>query len=174
MIQQEPGASGAISWIVVKTHPRMERFAVESLNERQFAAYCPMVPKHIRHARQSKIVLRPLFPAHVFASVHVGQRWRPILMNTPGVSMIVRSGEALDFLPTGFIETLQDHDVEGKVVAPSSSRGGEQRGVALGSHFNELIATMLQISELDRLFTLIRLLQPGVGAASGVRGGKID
>jgi len=168
LIQHTPSSSGAISWIVVHTHPQKERFAVENLSRQQFVGYCPMLLKRIRHARRSELVLRPMFPAHVFAGIHAGdQRWRPIL-STLGVRAIMRSGELLSFLPAGFVEVLRACEVDGKVVAPGQLGDSEQPGIEPGADYSTLITTMVEMSEGDRVLALIALLRPGADA-SGVR-----
>jgi transcriptional antiterminator RfaH len=161
MIEQAPSASGAISWIVVNTHLRKERFAVENLDRLQFVGYCPMLLKRIRHARRSELVLRPMFPAHIFAGLHASQRWRPILLATPGVSTIVRSGELLNFLPAGFIEALRACEVDGKVVAPGALARND------AADYSALITTMVGMTERDRVLALFSLLRPGADV-SGV------
>ena len=160
MTQPASAASGAISWIVVNTHPQKERIAVENLNRQQFVGYCPMLLKRIRHARRSELVLRPMFPANVFAGVHGGgQRWRPIL-STFGVRTIVRNGELLSFLPAGFIKALRACEVEGKHVAPGTP-GDRQQTIEHGTDYSALITAMVEKSERDRVFALFGLLRSG-------------
>ena len=164
MVQQAPTARGAISWLVVNTHPLKERFAVENLNRRQFAAYCPMLLKHIRHARRSQLVLRAMFPAHVFAGVHMdSQRWRSIL-ETPGVRAIMRGGELPSFLPTGFIEILRACEVDGKVVARGKPDHSGQQITEHGTDYSALITAMVEKSEQDRVLALIGLLRHANGS----------
>jgi transcriptional antiterminator RfaH len=159
MIQPPPSATSAISWIVVNTHPHKERFAVESLKGRQFIGYCPMLLKRIRHARRSELVLRPMFPAHVFAGLNTGsQRWQPIL-STPGVSTMMSRGRLLNFVPADFVAALRACEIDGK-VAPSLSGSSEQQGIEPGKDYNALITTMVEMSEDGRLRALFGLLGP--------------
>ena len=159
MTQQAPSASGAISWVVINTHPHKERFAVENLNRLQFIGYCPMLIKRIRHARRAELVLRPMFPAHVFAGVHVnGRGWRSIL-STPGVYTIVRGGNLLSFVPTGFVEVLQAREVDGNIVAPGTPRDDGQQVIGTGTDYSTLITTMVEMGERERVLALFRLLR---------------
>ena len=158
MTKSDPSADGAISWIVVNTHPHKERFAVENLKGRQFAGFCPMILKRIRHARRSELVLRPMFPAHVFAGLNPGnQLWQPIL-STPGVSTIISGGKLLYFVPASFVTALCACEIDGRVVAPRLSGGSEQQGFEPGADYNTLITTMVEMSEEGRLRALFGLL----------------
>jgi transcriptional antiterminator RfaH len=155
-----PGHNGAVSWILVSTHPHKERFAVENLNRQRFVGYCPMLRKRIRHARRSELALRPMFPAHVIAGMRADtQQWQPI-RSTPGVSTIVRSGELPVFLPAGFVDALQASEVDGTVVAPTPAGGIGPGVIASGADYRAQIAAMLEMSERERLLCLIGLLGP--------------
>jgi transcriptional antiterminator RfaH len=160
MTQQAPSASGAISWVVINTHPHKERFAVENLNRLQFIGYCPMLIKRIRHARRAELVLRPMFPAHVFAGVHVnGRGWRSIL-STPGVRTIMCSGELPGFLRAGFVEVLRACEAGGRVVAPGTSDRTGQPTTEHHTGYSSLITALVEKSEDDRVLALIDLLRP--------------
>ncbi|HWE20044.1 MAG TPA: transcription termination/antitermination NusG family protein [Hyphomicrobiaceae bacterium] len=156
----QPGHNGAVSWILVSTHPHKERFAVENLNRQRFVGYCPMLRKRIRHARRSELALRPMFPAHVIAGLHADtQRWQAI-RSTPGVSAIVRSGELPVFLPAGFVDALQASEVDGTVAAPTPAGGTGPEVIAAGADYRAQIAAMLKMTERERLLSLIGLLGP--------------
>ena len=161
VIQPARDASGVISWVVVNTHPHKERFATENLNQLQFVGYCPMLLKRIRHARRTDVVSRPMFPAHVFAGVHVHtQRWRTIL-STPGVYSIVRGGNALSVVPTRFVDVLQACEVNGNVVAPGTHRDDGQHAIGCSADYSALISTMVEMRERERMLALFTLLRPG-------------
>ncbi|WP_414464656.1 transcription termination/antitermination NusG family protein [Hyphomicrobium sp. DY-1] len=59
------------------------------LRNQGYEVYVPVLRKQIRHARQVREVLRPLFPGYLFARLtHSTMRWRPIL-STVGVRSVV-------------------------------------------------------------------------------------
>jgi hypothetical protein len=100
-----------------------------------------------------------MFPAHVFAGVHVGiQRWQAIL-STPGVYTIVRSGISLSFVPTGFVEVLQAREVDGNIVAPGTPRDDGQQVIGTGTDYSALITTMVEMGERERVLALFGLLR---------------
>lgn len=68
-----------IGWAVINTQPHREHIAVENLQRQDFIPYCPLIRRHLRHARRVTDVLRPLFPGYLFVRVNPDiERWRPI------------------------------------------------------------------------------------------------
>jgi transcriptional antiterminator RfaH len=145
-------------WIVVNTQTHREHIALENLERQEFLAYCPMIRRRIRHARQSRDVLRPLFPGYLFVQVNQDlQRWRPIL-STFGVRTLVRCGDRLSFLDDGFIRALMAREIDGAIVAPATPYQVGQRVRMAGGAFDGLVATIIEMDEKDRLVVLMDLL----------------
>ena len=55
-------------WFVVQTHYNLEDLALNNIKKSVFEVYCPKYLKTITHARQTKKVLKPLFPRYIFVS----------------------------------------------------------------------------------------------------------
>ena len=146
-------------WAVVNTHPQKEHLALLHLKRQQFIGYCPRIRRRIRHARRSKDVLRPLFPGYLFVKLDPDRnKWRPIL-STIGVRTLICKGERPSILPRGFVEELMQREREGVVVAPESSYQPGQAVRFAGGPFDGLIASVLSVSEKERLWVLLQLLQ---------------
>jgi transcriptional antiterminator RfaH len=151
-------ASQPPRWLVVNTHPHKEHVALQNLAQQNFAAYCPLVRKQIKHARRSQTVLRPLFPSYIFVRVDFGmQRWRPIL-STIGVRTLVRFGEQLGSLDDRFLQGLKAREVDGAIVRPQRPYAIGQQVRMAGGAFDGLIATIVELDEKDRLIVLMDLL----------------
>lgn len=89
------GAVAAISdsgWAVVTTRCMAEMVAAQALKARGWRVYLPLGRKMLRGVRvdmlsgrrvrtrgPGEIVLRPVFTGYVFAELHAGQQWSPIL-----------------------------------------------------------------------------------------------
>jgi transcriptional antiterminator RfaH len=149
-------------WVAVNTHANREQFAVDNLARQAFTTYCPLITKRVRHARQARDVLRPLFPGYVFVEVDPNpQQWRPIL-STFGVRSLVRSGTQLSFLPTAFIAELKLRVSAGvsSPAAPQYNLG--QRVRIAGGAFEGLVVTIVAMDEKDRLVVLMDLLKQTV------------
>jgi transcriptional antiterminator RfaH len=161
-LQHSRKDSAGAPWIVVNTQPHREHFALENLERQKFAAYCPMTRKRRSHARRVEIVLRPLFPNYLF--VQTGPdfgRWRPIL-STYGVRTVVRAGESLSFIDDRFITSLKAREVEGAIVRPASPyQVGQKVQISTGP-FDGLVATIIEMSEKDRLIVLVELMSRGI------------
>ena len=152
-------AADAHQWVVLNTQPHREGVAVENLRRQQFSTYCPMVRRQVRHARKTTNVLRPLFPGYLFVGLEPGrQRWRPLL-STVGVRTLVRFGNAPAHLDAKFIECLKAREADGAVeISVPEFRIGQEVRFA-GGAFDGLVATIVAMSEKDRMTLLLNLLQ---------------
>lgn len=154
------GTEGAptASWICISTHPKKENLALDNLGRQGFEAYCPKVQKRVRHARQTKDVLRPLFPGYVFAAVHRDMtRWRSC-QSTYGVRSVVHAGDRPCFLPPGFVEALRRREIDGAIIRRIPTFTIGQRVRLEQGPFDGMIATIVEMNDRDRLVVLTELL----------------
>lgn len=155
-IDQHPAQSG--KWGVINTHPHKEAFAIENLQRQNYQTYCPLIRKRITHARREQDVLRPLFPTYVFVQIDVTtHRWRSI-SSTFGVRALVSFGEFLSFLHDDFINSLKAREVDGGIVRPESPYVVGQKVKVCNGALDGLVATIIEMSEKDRLVVLMDLL----------------
>jgi transcriptional antiterminator RfaH len=149
------------AWIVINTHAHREHMALDNLHRQDFEAYCPMIRKRRSHARRIESVLRPLFPNYLFVLANDrGAGWRPIL-STHGVRAIVRAGDRLSFIDDAFIAGLKAREIDGAIVRPASPyRIGQRVQIATGP-FDQMIATIIEMDERDRLVVLLDMMNRG-------------
>ena len=146
------------SWLVLATHPNREAQAIENLARQKFQVYCPVVLRHIRHARRTYDAHRPLFPGYVFVEQPgLPQRWRPLL-GTFGVRTVLMNGETPATLPKGFIEGLKAREVDGVIGKPEAPFQIGQRVTIKGGAFDGLIGQIIAMKENDRVLLLLDLL----------------
>ncbi len=154
----------AHSWIVASTHPHKELIALDNLERQGFKVYCPKIRKRISHARRLHQVIRPLFPGYIFIRLNPEyQQWRSI-GSTFGVRNLIRFGDRPGTVPDQFVERLRATEQQGVVAVPSardSYRPGEKVRLREGP-FEGLIATVLAVSECDRVVVLMDLLRRSV------------
>jgi transcriptional antiterminator RfaH len=159
-----------VSWIVINTHTHKEALALENLQRQGFSAYCPVILKNIRHARQVREELRPLFPSYVF--VRFGSRatlnWKP-MTSTYGVRSVVQCGDRPSLLDNAFIEGLRAREVDGVVVQSANAYKVGQKVRLEGGPFDGVLATIIELSEKDRLIVLMDLLKSSVRAQVAVQ-----
>lgn len=146
------------NWIVLATHPHREDVAIENLNRQKYEAYCPMIVKRIRHARQAYDAKRPLFPGYVFVERPTDRGlWRPLL-STFGVRSVICTGEVPCLLPSGFVENLKAREINGAIQKPELPFRAGQAVSINGGPFEGLVGQILEVRESDRVLLLLNLL----------------
>ncbi len=157
-------------WLVVNTQPHKEQFALDNLLRQHFDTYCPMLRKSVRHSRQRREVLRPLFPGYVFVvRPCVVTRWRPIL-STFGVRNLVMAGAAPAVIDGRFVLALKARELEGAIVLPDTPYHAGQKVRMLGGAFDGLVATILDLDEKGRITVLLEILNQSVRVRTDLHG----
>ncbi len=155
---QEFPERGYSSWMVLTTHPHREGFAIQNLKQQDYLAYCPMLVKHIKHARRTYDAHRPLFPGYIFMERReLAQQWRPVL-GTPGIRSVLRNGEAPATLPAGFVESLKAREVNGAIRKPETHFAPGQAVAISGGILDGFIGKILHLQDRDRVLVLLDLL----------------
>jgi len=78
-----------MEWFVVHTQVNKEIVCEKNLIRQGFITYLPKYKKVIRHARQKKVVTRPLFPRYIFVKMDIHkQRWT-LINFTHGVNYLI-------------------------------------------------------------------------------------
>ncbi|MBI4724307.1 MAG: transcriptional activator RfaH [Rhodomicrobium sp.] len=144
-------------WFVLSTQPNREAFALDNLIRQGFTVYCPMLVKHIRHARRAYDAPRPLFPGYMFVEHWPGQCWHPVL-GTYGVRSIIRNGEMPSLLPSGFVTSLKAREVNGMIRKPEKPFAAGQQVTVNGGPFDGLTGRIVEVRESDRILLLLDLL----------------
>jgi transcriptional antiterminator RfaH len=145
-------------WAVVNTHAHRERFAIEHLKRQGCEAYCPVMRTTIRHARRTRVVLRPLFRGYIFVKVDAANPcWRAISL-TSGVRSIVRSASGFGRLPGSFVDALKAREVDGAIARPESPFQVGQTVALTDGPFDGIVATIVDMNHRDRLVVLINLM----------------
>jgi transcriptional antiterminator RfaH len=149
-------------WAAINTHANQERTALANLARQAYHAYCPQIMKRVRHARQVREVMRPMFPGYVFVAYQPGLTpWRPIL-STFGVRALVRCGNDISTLDDAFVRELKAREVDGTILRPEPHyRVGQQVRIT-GGALDSLVATIVEMDERDRLVVLMDLLNSKV------------
>jgi transcriptional antiterminator RfaH len=115
-----------------------------------------MILKHIQHARRAYDTHRPLFPGYIFIQAVI-QSWRSI-SGTFGVRSIVKNGDTLAFLPSGFVESLKAREIGGVISTPVAPFKPGQAIAINGGQFDGLVGRIVEVRERDRIILLLNLL----------------
>jgi len=103
-------------WFVVQTHANLEDLAINSIKKSGFDVYCPKYLRTITHARQTKKVLKPLFPRYIFVSFSKkNSNWIKINY-LRGVSSLIMNNECISSLPSFFINDLKNYELKNGVI----------------------------------------------------------
>lgn len=157
-------ASDSPCWAVAWTHRNGERTAIENLSRQGYRNYCPMILKRIRHARQTKLVKRPLFPGYVFVSSGEStQSWRPVF-STRGIRQLIAQDGCPSLLSDAFIDGLKAREIDG-VIEPAQSDFVEGQDVRIvDGSLEGLSATIIALDDKQRVVVLLDLLNGKVKA----------
>lgn len=146
-------------WLVVRTQPCAEEKARSHLINQGFAPYLPRYRRKVVHARRTTIVLRPLFPAYLFARFDPARtRWRSI-NGTVGVRYVLTDGERPRCVPERVIqEIVAREDETGAITLPMPSlvRGQEVRMVE--GPMTDLHGIFEEVHDDRRVLLLLTLL----------------
>lgn len=100
------GAASGDHWYVAQTEPRAEDRAIAHLERQGYQVFCPRYRKTVRHARNARQILAPLFPNYLFLHLDTSRDlWRAV-NGTRGVMRLISQGEAPAPLPHGIVGDL--------------------------------------------------------------------
>ena len=146
-------------WYLVFTKPRLERCALQNLENQGYTCYLPTLPTERLRRGAVAIDPAPLFPRYLF--IQLGQdasakSWTPI-HSTRGVSRLVRFGVEPAKVDERLIAALKAHQQAFEGQPERLFQPGERLRVASGP-FTGLEA-VYQMTEGDRrVLVLIELL----------------
>jgi transcriptional antiterminator RfaH len=149
-----------MSWYAVHTQPHAESRAVEHLTRQGYQVYLPRYRRWVRHARQRRIVQRPLFPRYIFAHFdRATTPWRPIL-STVGVSGLVCGGDGPAPVAAEIIANLRQRESAGAFdeLAPAQRLRAGDRVRILEGPFENCLGRLVAASDQERVFILFELL----------------
>lgn len=94
-------------WYVVNTRPHAEARAAFHLERQHYRVFLPRIARTVRHARKTRQVLAPLFPAYLFVNLDLScEPWRSV-NGTFGVARLLMEDETPRPVPRGVIEALR-------------------------------------------------------------------
>ncbi len=152
------GQAEPVYWAVANTKPSREAVARDGLERQDFTVYCPMLKKRVRHARQTRDVMRALFPGYLFVQMpRETARWRPISFTT-GIRHLVKCGDGPGVVGDSFVRALKAREINGAIVRPAEPYRIGQPVRLTGGALMGQIATIIELDERDRLLVLMQLL----------------
>lgn len=152
-------------WYVAQTQPRAESRAIIHLQRQGFRIFCPRYRKTVRHARNAKSVLVPLFPNYLFLRLDTSRElWRAV-NGTRGVARVISHGESPAPLPHGIVEDLlAKTGADGVMEWTPFFKIGQAVRIADGP-FTDLVGKLEYLDAAGRVRVLLELLGRHVSVA---------
>ena len=146
------------NWYALAVQPRKESYVKQQLDRLGVRVAHPRYQKVVRHARQTKTVLAPLFPGYLFVElVAQGAKWRKVNWVSGSVGL-VRFNEYPAPLSDDFVENfllLLRND--GVVEFKQDLKTGD-RVQAVGGPFDRYIGEVVAMSDDQRVRILMEAL----------------
>jgi len=157
--------SGA-RWYAAHVRPHAERIACANLERQNFRTFLPVQRRTVRHARQFRTSLAPMFPGYVFTAFDPARdRWRAI-NSTIGIVSLVMAGDHPLPVPQGLVETLMTlPSFEGR-YGEALSAGQKVR--MLTGPFAEMIGTLDCLDDRGRVQVLLTMMGTQIPVRSTV------
>jgi transcriptional antiterminator RfaH len=146
-------------WFVVRTKPRKEELAVQSLERRGVAAFCPWIQEPVGMTNDWATV--PLFPSYVFVHINLLNEYYSVIW-TPGVKGFVSFGTLPTALKPEVVNFLQQEADEDGVIRPASRfRSGERVQIKRGPFAGLIGIIEMPCPERGRIRVLMDFLRDG-------------
>ena len=154
-------------WFVIRTKPHKEIVALENFERQGFLCYLPTIVKTVRHARQTKEVVRPFFPGYLFLLLAEEERAWETIGSTRGVLAPIKFGNYYPPVPEEIILGLRAReDNNSRIILPDAVtllKPGQK--VAVDGICEEgVVGKFVGLRGQDRAVVLIDLLQRQVSA----------
>ena len=153
------------AWYVAQLKPNGFERAVANLKRQNFETFMPLRRKTVRHARQMRDVLRPVFPGYLFIRFGAARSdWRKI-NSTFGVSQLISFEKAVpSVVPDALMAGLQARCDKAQVLQPLADLKAGERVKVLSGAFAEFIGEIETFVADD----CVRLLFDFMGQTSKV------
>jgi transcription elongation factor/antiterminator RfaH len=146
-------------WFLVHAHPMRERKAQFHLEAQGFRTYLPQIEKTVRHARQLRNVLTPLFPRYLFVQLNLERdRWLSV-RSTIGVAHLVTGQDQQRPVPVpiGIVESLIAQR-DGELTRLDASLVKGQHVRILCGPFADFVGKLERLNEAGRVQVLLEMM----------------
>lgn len=146
-------------WFVVRSKPRREQTAVESLERRGITTYCPWIAEPTGLTNEWATV--PLFPGYLFVRIQLEQGYYTVVW-TPGVKSFVAFGSVPTPVHSDVVDFLRNESGPDGVLRPVSNLRSGQRVRIRRGPFAGLVGIIEKpCDERGRIRVLMDFLRQG-------------
>lgn len=149
-------------WHAVFTLPHSEVRAEANLLRQGFSVFVPRFRKTVRHARQLRDVLAPVFPRYVFIKMDPEKcRWRSV-NGTFGVAYLLTSNGSPQRLPNAFIHNLKARVGDDGAISFGDKLQPGSRALINAGPFADIVGTIERLDDNGRVRLLLDVLNGSV------------
>jgi transcriptional antiterminator RfaH len=143
-------------WYLVATNPQKERRAQLGLEFRGYKTFLPACSKEVKSGRQTKEVIRPLFPGYLLVNL-AGLPWYPI-RRVDGVHSIITNHMKPVALPEGAVKEIvrlshEEQDIDPAAAVPTLREGDQAR--VINGPFASFMSTVVAVLPNGRAQVLV-------------------
>lgn len=146
-------------WHVAHTLHGKEEIARITLEKRGYEVYLPKYQRILRHARQVRKILAPLFPCYLFVRSRPGSPCLYSVNGTIGVNALVTMGAEPARVHSRLVDEIRGREDKNGLVElmPPDYRKGQPLRVTEGP-FSDLSVIFESTDSANRVIVLMRLL----------------
>ena len=161
LLTARPAPVGSERWYLVHTLPKKERNAEWHLRAQGFRVFLPQFQKTIRHARQLRTVLSPIFPRYLFVILDLERdRWLSV-RSTVGVAHLFTQDGRPAPVPIGIVESLIERSADGAMRLDFGLIRGQKVRVLSGP-FADFVGTLERLDGAGRTRVLLQVMGAAV------------
>ena len=151
-------------WFVARALAHQETRAQFNLQRLGFRSFVPRLRRTVRHARQTRDVLHPLFPGYIFVVIDLSkQRWRSI-NGTFGIASLIMGSERPKPAPAGVVEGLIESCGPGGAVLLDDGLEIGQTVRIVSGPFAETLCRLAHLDDRGRVRVLLEIMGMEVAA----------
>ena len=145
-------------WFVAQTLCHREKLARLHMGGQGLRSFLPSFHKTVRHARQLRNVIAPVFPGYIFVVLDPERdRWRSI-NGTFGVARLISAHDRPTPVPTGVVEALlATVDESGLVRLDGGLQPGQKVRVVAGP-FAQVLGVLERLDGKERVRVLLNIM----------------
>lgn len=145
-------------WYALAVQPRKENYVETQLRAQGYNIACPRYRKVVRHARQTKTVLAPLFPGYLFVEIDLTvQNWRKANW-IPGSIGLVKFDNKPAFLGADFVDQFVLRNGEDGLISFKDDLKVGDQVRAIGGAMDNMVGEVVALSDNDRVKILMEAL----------------
>ena len=150
------GRDRSSGWWALYTRHQHEKIVAEMLSAKGFEVFLPLYESTRHWKDRCKVISLPLFPCYVFIRGELDRQLQAV--TTPGVHMVLGSGDGIALIPNGDIEAIRKIVQEPSRVEPHLFLTCGERVRVIRGCLQGIEGILLRKKNLSRLIVSVDML----------------